>query len=360
MEKRNCVTEVQRKDIAKKRYNSLAWLRAIATIMIVYDHLAGMRNPEWVTNKIVDNIICRPLNIIQSFGAFGVSLFYLISGFLLMNSNVSDKSEGKTALMKIGRIYLSSLVAFAGFGLCIWGLDHFIDTYWSQYKIEDWLLSASLIGYFKGTGEVINGTTWFMLPLFLFYVLGVWLRKDMERNYTRSFLKVECFCTFLLLGLILGKRIFQVEVPISGYFPFVFIPLTGVLFYGIFVQKVRLWRGVMLFIVNYGLLVIALKELNYGYYEENPYLISYIYGCSLFLLFLIGEHHFNSNKALGIANKLGLPIYLLHMTWGSLCMTFLEGKIPFGVSLLLSVSVVVGLAWIHERFVDRKLAKWLK
>lgn len=347
-------------DSKKKRYNSLAWLRVIATIMIVYDHLAGMRNPEWVVNRIVNSIICRPLNVVQSFGALGVSLFYIISGFLLMSSNANQEKEGKIAVLKIGKIYLSSLLAFAGFGLCIWIVGHFVDTYWSQYSIEDWLLSASLIGYFKGTGDVINGTTWFMIPLFLFYALGVWLRKGMGKNYTRSFLHVECFCAFLLLGMILGKRLCHVEIAVLSYFPFVFIPLTGVLFYGIYMQEVSLWRGVAFFGGNYVLLVIAIRELNYGYYEENPYLISYIYACSLFLLFLIGENHFKSNRILDIANRLGLPIYLLHMTWGSLCMTFFEKRISFGISLLLSVFVVAGLASVHERFVDRKLVHWLK
>ena len=31
----------------------------------------------------------------------------------------------------------------------------------------------TLVGYFTGHGDVINGTTWFLIPLFLFYLVRI-------------------------------------------------------------------------------------------------------------------------------------------------------------------------------------------
>lgn len=39
-------------------------------------------------------------------------------------------------------------------------------TYWSQFSIRQWIESATLVGYFTGSGDVINGTTWFLSLLF--------------------------------------------------------------------------------------------------------------------------------------------------------------------------------------------------
>ena len=55
------------------------YLRVIALVMILYDHLGGFYNPNWIVKKIIDFFFAVPLDIIQDFGAFGVSLFFLLS-----------------------------------------------------------------------------------------------------------------------------------------------------------------------------------------------------------------------------------------------------------------------------------------
>ena len=47
-----------------KRLNSIAWLRFIAIIMIVYDHLVGFRKPDYIVNRFLDALLNKPLHII--------------------------------------------------------------------------------------------------------------------------------------------------------------------------------------------------------------------------------------------------------------------------------------------------------
>lgn len=59
------------------------YLRVIALVMILYDHLGGFYNTNWIVKKIIDFFFAVPLDIIQDFGAFGVSLFFCLVVFCL-------------------------------------------------------------------------------------------------------------------------------------------------------------------------------------------------------------------------------------------------------------------------------------
>ena len=84
------------------------YLRAIALCMILYDHLGGLFNPGWIVKRYVDFFFAVPLNIIQDFGAFGVSLFFLISGFLF-TYNGNHQNEGTENCLVCKRNLLESV-----------------------------------------------------------------------------------------------------------------------------------------------------------------------------------------------------------------------------------------------------------
>lgn len=66
-----------------KKNNALDWLRCGALALIIYDHLVGFRMPEWTPVVWMDHIFMKPLELIQYGGALGVSIFFVISGYLL-------------------------------------------------------------------------------------------------------------------------------------------------------------------------------------------------------------------------------------------------------------------------------------
>lgn len=297
-----------------KRLNSIAWLRFIAIIMIVYDHLVGFRKPDYIVNRFLDALLNKPLHIIQSYGAFGVSLFFLISGFLVMNTNDGNEKISLKIIKKIIKIYLSVLISFLSFAFFQWILNKFMETYWAQFSKKQWIESASLFGYFTGSGDVINGTTWFLIPLFMFYLFSIYIIAEANKNYERAVIGAEAILSVLTFGVFILKKVYFIEFAVTNNFVFIFIPMTGVILYGIFKKKMNFWKSIFVLFYNYCVFVGALYEFNTEYYTDSPYLVSYIYATTLFVLFVLGEHHFSSNGVVEFIGKIGLPIYLLHMT----------------------------------------------
>lgn len=336
-----------------KRLNSIAWLRFIAIIMIVYDHLVGFRKPDYIVNRFFDALLNKPLHIIQSYGAFGVSLFFLISGFLIMNTNDGNEKISLKIIKKIIRIYLSVLISFLSFAFLQWILNKFMETYWAQFSKKQWIESASLLGYFTGSGDVINGTTWFLIPLFMFYLFSIYIIAEANRNYERAVIGAEAILSVLTLGLFILKKVYFIEFAVTNNFVFIFIPMTGVILYGIFKKKMNFWKSIFVLFYNYCVFAGALYEFNTEYYTDSPYLVSYIYATTLFVLFVLGEHHFSSNGVVEFIGKIGLPIYLLHMTWGAAFISLLESFVPFTFAVIFTLIFVILIAWIHDKYIDK-------
>lgn len=75
-------------------------------------------------------------------------------------------------------------------------------TYWSQFSTKQWIESMTLVGYFTGHGDVINGTTWFLIPLFLFYLVRIgyaWIYEKIKPEY--NFLFLELFVLLIMFLL---------------------------------------------------------------------------------------------------------------------------------------------------------------
>lgn len=330
---------------------SLEYLRVLAVIMIVYDHLGGLRNCNWFIKRGVDFVIATPLNVIQDFGAFGVSIFFVISGFLFA-WNAHYTNIIRNTMKRILKIYLSSLIAFLLFWLFNIVLWNFHDTYWHQFSVKQWVESITLLGYFTGNGEVINGTTWFLIPLFFFYLISIGYALLVKKFSWKGIWIVEG----VLAVLFYAFHVFNAP-NVPSLLLFVYMPLSGAILAEIYkAENTTFLQGILLLIVNYLAMVVCFYRFHYGYYAENLYLVSYIYAVFLVVAFFSWEEHFKTNKVISFIGKISLSVYLLQMTWGGFFMSVLSAsKVPFTVAFFLTVGMLVGLAWLHTKYVEEKI-----
>ncbi len=334
-----------------KKIVSISYLRALAVFMILYDHLGGMRNQTWIVKRMMDFLFCTPLKIIQEFGAFGVSLFYLITGFLFLHANKNRENCVRHYMKKMVILYGYVIISFVLFGIFQWMLNFISPTYWSQFSFGDWVGCATLFYFFNGAGEMINGTTWFILPLFAFYVLAACCYSALRKNALKGILMTE---GILMVGILFGVFIqrFGIAVHVLSFVPYIYIPVMGMILYFILQHEIAVWKGIGLGILNYCIMAAVFYKLNTGYYADVPYLVSVVYAIGIFLCFIFGEKYFKNSPYIDFIEKISLSIYLVHMTWGSLFMSFFEQRTGFSVSFVLSLVLVVIVAFVHHRVIE--------
>lgn len=339
-----------------KKIVSISYLRALAVFMILYDHLGGMRNQTWIVKRTMDFLFCTPLKIIQEFGAFGVSLFYLITGFLFLHTNKNRKQCVRYYIRKMMKLYCYVVFSFVLFGIFQWMIHFVSPTYWAQFSLRDWVGCATLFYHFNGAGEMINGTTWFLIPLFAFYFLASCCYSVLRQSALKGVLLIE---GILMISILLGEFVQRqgMAVYVLSYVPYVYIPVMGMILYIILQHEISVWQGIGLGILNDIIMTAVFYKLNTGYYADVPYLVSVVYAIGLFLCFILGEKYFKRSRYVDFIEKISLSVYLVHMTWGSLFMSFFEQRTGFSVSFVLSLALVVIVAAIHHRVIEAGILK---
>lgn len=320
--------------------------------LIRYDHLGAARYGEWRVKKLLDNLICNPLEVIQDFGALGVAIFFLISGFLAYNSQehkVHKMSE--SLLKKLKRLFIPLL---GGMIICFAVLKvyekFFGNTYWSGFSIKEWLECTLLINYVKGTPNVINGVLWYLVPLIVFYILI---------NTIQTFIKNDVF--FILIYGIILIVIIGLFPNFNSLTPFAYMPLFGTIVYLFFEKDWRFTKTIFSLRYIYCLMVLSFKMFLPGYYSGNNYLVSFIYGFLLFSICVSIESRFKKPVAIiDFFSKISYSFYIMHSIIGGFAMTILEMKgINFSVCFVVGVTVSVVASYINWNLFENKLFKLL-
>lgn len=341
----------------KKRFPVLDLLRALALFMVVWDHLGPFRNPDWWLGRLVENNVNQPLGITQSFGAFGVVLFFLISGYLLPLERGGRLSFAGKKLLKL---YPPLLISFASF----WLVQKVVGlmtgpTFWASFSPRQWMLGATLLNYPLGEPDVINGTTWFLFPTLLFYFLG-WLFLPWFQKKP----KLAAAGCLLVLGGGLWAAVSlplpSVLVNVLSFGWYVSFPLFGALVYWLREKKMGFGWFLVFSGINYLLTLKGMVHFKPDYYSQSPYLISFAYAFLLFALGLALESQLPSLPLVGGISRVSYSVYLTHMTYGGLLMTLLTPFLGYTGAFVVTLALVAFVALAHYRLVERPVGRLTK
>ncbi|WP_428393601.1 acyltransferase family protein [Lichenicoccus sp.] len=332
-------------------------LRAVAALCVVLSHLAGvyiLMGPlvGWITSSPVTHVgqpaILHLTRVPDfNFGAFGVAVFFLISGFVIPFS-LRQHRAGAFLVARAFRIYPTLWAALLLEWLAVYAQSHLYGrpmAFHVRMYVWNGLLADTIIG---NNVDLVN---WTLAIEVKFYILMALLRPWVLAGRIAPLLAWSVFAILVAAaeqhGLIHLSTAFADEPMYIGFM------LIGTVFH--FHMTGRL--GTVASLAGGALLVLLfLLCWRVGPIQNQIPSIpaSYIDALALFLVAYVTRRVFRPIRWLDALADISYPLYLTHSIIGYSVMTFVivRCRLPYDAALAIALAVVVPLAWLLHCLIE--------
>lgn len=330
-----------------KRQKWIELLRILAIFLVVCHHATSLffkqRNLDILSNGFV--------SFIFSISAIAVPIFFMISGYLLL-----DKNDNKQK-------YISRLTKLI-IPLLIWSIIYALYPYQSDYysKLHDPQLTIESLKllWFSVTRKGYH--LWFLYTLTGFYLVMPIL-KAFTKSLTKDLTK------FFLLAWLVNNGIIFLNIWLVKTFSLVIGWQVGISFFFIYLGYFMLGKLLInhkniLFTCQKFLIIFIVSSFSlwawsmiwhkrlFNFYpinEKNP-LIMIASLCFFIIFYLTREHSLYSNpqiqKIVSWLSSITYSVYLIHVICLDLVMSILEKVLISKDTLYLSLPIVIMLTYI--------------
>ncbi|KLD64565.1 acyltransferase family protein [Dyella japonica] len=339
-------------------------LRAIAALAVVINHYWGIFFVPGVRALIGTPASFVPLKPAYTehvlspawggflYGAFGVAVFFLISG-LVIPISLRNISTGQFLIRRFFRIYpvywCCLLISIAMYFICSW--------YWStplSDRISVSFLARNIPLVHSAAGlPSLDFVSWSLaveLKFYLVFALVNLLGKSAHQVMLLSigFLALSCVVAFCSTHGLIAVPFVSYAVSDTKYLSFMFL---GCLFYYVLYRELS--ASVAL---AYGAIVYALFVTINAYYEPGLFgalTKNYTYALMLFSLCYLFRSRFRANRVIDFLADISFPLYLVHSMIGYVAMPILISKgIGFTFAWMISFGMTVLVACLAHRYVE--------
>ena len=324
-------------------------LRLLAATMVVFYHYVGAPNLDIGKTAVMAwgapaaNVFPGPLHQLATYGWTGVELFFLISGFVICMSGWGRKPAD---------FFVSRVVRL-------------VPGYWTAIA----LMTAVLLLLPRLTGGIGIRTALANLtmvqtayrvpnlaPAFwtLFVELMFYLLFGLVAIGGVTYRRMVAFCVLWSVGSIVAADSHSTLLTViasPSYSPYF---IAGIAFYLIyrFGGNLLLW-GIVAFSW-----LLTMQNLQSGQpWQANVLLTSFFV-----MLALVATHRLDRIRWrwLTVAGAMTYPLYLIHQDIGFTVFAYLRGHVPAEVLVVATYVLMLGLAWLIHRVVERPLAPLLR
>lgn len=334
-------------------YSFIDYLRVLGMFFISWPHLTTYIVPDWKGVYFVQWLFTQPLSIIQSFGAVGVGIFFVISGFLLAENN---EGPSQFVFKKGLKIFLPVICSNLLFALIhkIIGVVFNYHSYWSQLTILNYLKSATLYSYWTGESYQANPPLWYLAPLTLLFVFYVIWRCFKIKSLFNFVIFADCgilLCYFILpqFGLILN--------PILAYIPFVTIPIFGYLINLLKTRRISYSKFITGTFANYIISVYGFYTFQTVHYQQEPYLTSTAFAILIFSLASFMKLDTALPRSVSWLVKISFSFYVTHNLYGGLVVGAFSTKLPYGICVLLGYCTAIAAAYMNYNLIEKPIGR---
>lgn len=334
----------------KVRFYELDLLRFFAAMAVVLFHFLfrGQQSGDIpVTFDLVENA--------ARYGFYGVNLFFMISGFVISLSAV-NRSAKQFAISRVTRLYPAFWVgvSLTAALIVLFGAP-LLEVDFPQY-----LVNLTMLAEFVGVKDV-DGVYWTLYVELKFYaivfVILLFNKFDKIEAILSAWLLILLVSLFYPLPRLLNFLVFPEWAP---YF------ISGASYYLLKVKGVGFLRLAILlsaFLLSLNMAAEGITTLNSDYNVQASQLVAVLIVCVFHLIFTLMIFNklswFRSPWVIKIG-ALTYPLYLIHQNIGFMIFTHFSGSINKYLLLIISLSIVLLLAWLIHVKVEKKFGPKLK
>lgn len=292
-------------------------------------------------------------------GAYGVSIFFLISGFVISMS-LEHKSIRQFVMKRILRIWPVYVTGFSATFFMIWAYTKWSGTAF-PYEIKDWVIQCSLLRDWLWI-PCIDGISWTLVAELKFYIVMCVIFYFHKAQCKRSLIGIAAAmlvfnastCHIMEYLLEYHIRIYYIVYTLVFSNINILYMLLGVCIYNYYKKYWTVEAFTSMLIIIYLMLGLSVA---FSYLRDmlQLYTTSYLFGLLTFLAAYVLKDRVAKRKLLNKIGEISYPLYVVHGLNGYIMQTFL---VQHQVYPLLCFVAVVTAAVIAADFLHRTVEKF--
>ncbi len=339
----------------RDRFVFLDILRATAVCLVMYCHLVGVWLHQHGENAgaagLLQGYTTHPLDLALNIGNFGVVLFFLVSGFIVTHTGLTERPRHyltKRTLRIYPMLAVTVLVSAALFTVHL----HPLTTGNAATTLTPLTLltNATLANYLITPPVTLVDVAWSLVVEVLFYALLLAALPLLRRAVWPVILGELALVAAVLATAHHAGPVWYLLAGNTGYLPAL---LLGQVIWALWSRRVPAWTGIALG---------ALATAEYAWaglpgLGRQPtvyhYNLNLALGCTVFTAALLAERHLRPVRWVGFLADRSYSLYLLHGVLGVITLNALDPLIGYPGALIAALTVTVVAADVAFRRIER-------
>ncbi|GAB3438373.1 acyltransferase family protein [Actinophytocola sediminis] len=337
------------------RLNGLDLLRALASCLVFYTHIATwyrFKQDPMPVSGVIDEYVIAPLHLNKELGFIGVALFFVISGFVMAHVATKERA-GEFAVKRLMRILPSLIVGV----LLAWVLVN-VGVYSipggaTSVGADDLLANMFLLNFFIDGYSPLVGVAWTLVTqLSVYLMIGALLWAFRRMPWLAIALQITV-CSVILSILPNFRGLTASSIANIGAFGTAIV--LGQVIWLVWTKNAPVWTGALLGLACW-LVFTWGDSLGYGRYDDG-YTITLTFVALLVILAVVASHRVPRFRLVTYLSSRSYVVYLVHQTIAFTVLAQLWPDVPSSLAVAASIVATLVVAELVHRAVEKPFSK---